>query len=59
MGRFDYAKFRKTLIAAVGAALMVASRAYTDNVYVQAVVAVATVFGVFQVRNDDDVTPAV
>jgi len=50
--KVDYRKIRKTIIAACGAALWVVSTTYTDNPYVQAVVAVATVFGVYQVPND-------
>jgi hypothetical protein len=52
MQHFDYRKFRKTLIAALGAGLFAVSQAYTDNPWVQSAVAVATVFGVYQVPND-------
>lgn len=51
MQHFDYRKFRKTFVAALGAALFGLSEAYADNPWVQAAVAVATIFGVYQVQN--------
>lgn len=52
MQHFDYRKFRKTLIAALGAGLFAVSQAYTDNPWLQFAVAIATVLGVYQVPND-------
>lgn len=52
--RFDYRKYHKAILATLGAALFAASEAYADNPWVQAALAVAAIFGIYQVPNAPD-----
>lgn len=45
-------QIRKALVAALGTVLLALSEAYADNPYVQTIVALATVLGVYGVPND-------
>jgi hypothetical protein len=47
-----FAQIRKAAVAALGAVLLALSEAYADNPYVQAAIALATVLGVYGVRNE-------
>lgn len=48
----EWRKYKKSLVAAVGIVLTGANVLYSNNPWVQAVIAVATFLGVFQVRNE-------
>lgn len=45
-------RVRKALVAAIGTILFTLSQTHMDNPYVQAAIAIATVLGVYGVRNE-------